>query len=147
MPSSKNCTVTKMISDIFASGTIYLIRTSVNGNCGIKSLYGRLLVGFNGIAIDPRSGEFYAIFTTANQKMLLILHVDDYGVDLTKRRLHNGKFRKILSDTEKAITLTRQQLKRLVLDGTYIESWQNHNLQVLMEKFQQADPLPKKAST
>ena len=61
-------------------------------------------------------------------KMLLILHVDDYGVDLTKRRLFQGKFRTMLADTSETITLTRKQLKRLVLDGTYAYEWQNSQL-------------------
>ncbi len=38
-----------MMNDLFSSGTIYLIQTTVNGNCGIQSLYGRLLDGSFGV--------------------------------------------------------------------------------------------------
>ena len=79
-----------MMSELFSSGRIILIRTTVNGNCGIPSLYGRLLDGKFGVDIVDEQEEIYAIFTTSNHKMLLILHVDDYGVDLTKRRLFQG---------------------------------------------------------
>ena len=74
-----------MMNDLFSSGKIYLIQTTVNGNCGIPSLYGRLVDGSLGVDIIDDTGEVYALFTTANHKTLLILHVDDYGVDLTKR--------------------------------------------------------------
>ena len=131
-----------MMSDIFSSGHIYLIQTTVNGNCGIPSLYGRLLNGSFGVEILDDTGEIYALFTTANHKTLLILHVDDYGVDLTKRRLFKGKFRTMLSDTQQPLTLTREQLKRLVLDGTYTLEWQNSNLQAQMAAFRQAEPMP-----
>ena len=131
-----------MMNDLFSSGKIYLIQTTVNGNCGIPSLYGRLVDGSLGVDIIDDTGEVYALFTTANHKTLLILHVDDYGVDLTKRRLFKGKFRTMLSDTEHPLVLTREQLKRLVLDGTYALEWQNTNLQAQMEVFRQAGPMP-----
>lgn len=131
-----------MMADLFSSGEIYLIMTPVNGNCGIPSLYGRLLAGSFGINIEKALGEIYALFTTANHKMLLILHVDNYGVDLTKRRLFKGKFRTILENTENPISITREQLKRLVLDGTYIGEWDNAHLQAQMEGFQRASAMP-----
>lgn len=130
------------MSELFSSGRIYLIQTVVNGNCGIPSLYGRLLSGDFGVDIVDEGGEIYALFTTANHQTLFILHIDDYGVDLTKRRLFKGKFRTLLSDTEHPIELTRQDLKRLVLDGTYADDWQNPRLQMQMESFMQAVPLP-----
>ena len=48
-------------------------------------------------------------------------YVDTYGVDRTKRRLHRGKFRTLLEKPQEIRTLTRQELLRLVLDGTYAE--------------------------
>ena len=131
-----------MMADLFSSGEIYLIMTPVNGNCGIPSLYGRLLDGSFGINIVESLAEIYALFTTANHKMLLILHVDNYGVDLTKRRLFSGKFRTILENAENPISITREQLKRLVLDGTYVGEWHNPHLQAQMEAFQRASAMP-----
>lgn len=129
------------MSDLFSSGKIFLILTPVNGNCGIPSLYGGLLNGSFGLDILNETGELYALFTTTNHKMLLILHVDNYGVDLTKRRLFKGKFRTMLENSE-PLELTREQLKRLVLDGTYSKDWQNPQLQAQMEAFLQASPMP-----
>ncbi|MCR5814805.1 MAG: hypothetical protein K6G15_09990 [Desulfovibrio sp.] len=85
-----------------------------------------------------------ALFTTAKHKTLLILHVDDDGIDgveLTKRRLCKGKFRTMISDTEHPLVLTREQPKRLVFDGRYALEWQNANLQVQMEAIRQAGPI------
>ena len=134
-----------MMSDLFSFGKIYLIMTPVNGNCGIPSLYGRLLNKSFGIDILDENGEVYVIFTTSNHKSLLILHIDNYGVDLTKLRLFNGKFRTMLANTDKPLILTREQLTRLVLDGTYMGEWQNPQLQVQMEAFFAAQPVPKSA--
>ncbi len=131
-----------MMSDLFSSGRMYLIQTPVNGNCGIPSLYGRLLTGAFGAEIIDEQQEIYAVFTTANHKTLLILHIDNYGVDLTKRRLFKGKFRTLLANTENPPMLTREQLKRLVLDGTYAMEWQNATLKAQMEAFHQAQPMP-----
>ena len=131
-----------MMSDLFSSGKIYLILTPVNGNCGIPSLYGRLLDGSFGIDITNETGEIYAVFTTKNHKTLLIFHVDNYGKDLTKRRLFKGKFRTMLANSELPLELSREQLKRLVLDGTYIGDWQDPQLQVQMETFLLATPQP-----
>lgn len=128
--------------NLFSSGVIYLILTPVNGNCGIPSLYGRLLAGEFGVDVCDSTNEIYAVFTTANRKALLILHVDNYGVDLTKRRLHKGKFRTLLEKPQEIRTLTRQELLRLVLDGTYAEEWQNPVLQAQMEAFYQAKEMP-----
>ena len=131
-----------MMCNLFSSGTIYLILTPVNGNCGIPRLYGRLLTGELGVDVDS-SSEIYVIFSTSNRKTLLILHVDNYGVDLTKRRLHRGKFRTLLRKPQQIQTLTRQELLRLVLDGTYAEEWQNPELQAQMEAFYKAKSMPK----
>ncbi len=129
-----------MMCNLFSSGTIYLILTPVNGNCGIPRLYGRLLTGELGV---ENSSEIYVIFTTSNRKTLLILHVDNYGVDLTKRRLHKGKFRTLLRKPQQIQTLTRQELLRLVLDGTYAEEWQTPEMKAQMESFYNAKSMPK----
>ena len=76
------------------------------------------------------------------RKALLILHVDNYGVDLTKRRLHKGKFRTLLEKPQEIRTLTCQELLRLVRDGTKAEEWQNPVLQAQMEAFYQAKEMP-----
>ncbi|MBQ7606444.1 MAG: hypothetical protein IJU76_00430 [Desulfovibrionaceae bacterium] len=82
------------------------------------------------------------MFTTANRKTLRILHIDNYGVDLTKRRLYKGKFQTLLAEPRTLLTVTRKELLRLVLDGTYAEEWQNLKLQVQMEAFYQAQAMP-----
>lgn len=131
--------------NLFSSGSIYLILTPVNGNCGIPSLYGRLLAGSFGVDISDSTSEIYAVFTTSNRKTLLILHVDNYGVDLTKRRLYKGKFRTLLAKPQEILTLTRQELLRLVLDGTYVDEWRNPALQAQLEAFYQAKDMPNTA--
>ena len=113
-----------MLIDLFSEGKIYLIKTPVNGNAGIPSLFSRIINGSFGITFE-NSEESYFLFCTANKKTLIILHVDEAGIDITKRRLFGGKFKIIFEDTANPIKLTRDQLKRMVLDGTAEGEWQS----------------------
>ena len=131
-----------MMYDLFSSGDIYLVRSPVNGNCGIPSLYGRVLDGSLGIDVITELREVYVVFSTRNRLTLLILHVDQYGVDLTKRRIFKKKFRIMLEDSGSQLKITREQLKRLVLDGTYEAEWQDPVLQRQIEAFLTAGPQP-----
>ena len=86
-----------MIQDLFATGKIYLIRTPVRGNCGIPKLHGLVASGILGVGIDvPSEEEVYFVFTTKNRMSLMILHIDEAGIDFTKRILFSRKFKILL---------------------------------------------------
>ena len=132
-----------MMSDLFSSGIIYLVKQPVNGNCGIPSLYGKVVDGSWGIEIiEKKLIEVYVIFSASNRKTLLILHIDNFGVDLTKRRLFGNKFKIIIENNNKAETLTREQLKRLVIDGTYEGEWHSRALEIQIKNFINASSMP-----
>ncbi len=125
-----------MITEIFNTGKIYLIRTPVSGNCGIPKLHGLILSGALGLDFNPATSmeECYFVFVTRNLKYLLILHLDDVGITLIKRVLFNRRFKIILSDDSKPLNLTREQIKRLVLDGTYQGDWYSAYMQQTVGK-------------
>lgn len=134
-----------MMYDLFSSGRIYLVREPINGNCGIPTLYGGLLDGRWGveIEIDPlKFEEIYALFTNKRRSMLFVLHVDQVGIDLTKRRLFGHGFRIVLDGSAGPVSLTRGQLKRLVLDGTYEGEWESLALQREIGHFLDAGAMP-----
>lgn len=120
-----------MITEIFNTGKIYLIRTPVSGNSGIPKLYGLILGGTLGLDYNPATAyeECYFVFVSRNLKYLMILHLDDTGITLIKRVLFNRRFRIMLEDQAKPLNLTREQMKRLVLDGTYQGEWQSAYMQ------------------
>ena len=68
-----------MITELFNTGKIYLIRTPVSGNCGIPKLHGLILGGTLGLDYNPATAdeECYFFFVSRNLKQLLILHLDD----------------------------------------------------------------------
>ncbi len=125
-----------MITEIFNTGKIYLIRTPVSGNCGIPKLHGLILGGTLGLDFNPATSleESYFVFVTRNFKYLLILHLDEVGITLIKRVLFNRRFRIMLEDEAKPLNLTREQMKRLVLDGTYQGEWYSTYMQQIMGK-------------
>ena len=137
-----------MMSDLFSSGKIYLFRKPISGRYGIPKLTAYLTSGILGIDVSVGdTEEIYALFTTKRQDTLFILHIDEFGVDLTKRRLHGKKFVGILSDSTSLQNLTREQLKRLVLDGTHEGSWQSASLKEIMSNYFSARSMPATGST
>ena len=137
-----------MMSDLFSSGKIYLFRKPVSSCYGIPKLTAYLTSGILGIDVSVGgTEEIYALFTTKSQDTLFILHLDEFGVDLTKRRLHGKKFVGILSDNTSLQNLTREQLKRLVLDGTHEGSWQSASLKEIMSNYFSAKSMPATGST
>lgn len=120
-----------MITELFNTGKIYLIRTPVSGNAGIPKLHGLVMGGTLGIDYDPVKNfeESYFVFVSRNLKYLMILHIDDTGITLIKRILFNRRFRIMLEDHSQPLVLSREQMKRLVLDGTYQGEWESAYLQ------------------
>lgn len=126
-----------MIHDLFATGKIYLVRTPVRGNCGIPKLHGIVASGVLGVDIDLTSGEeMYFVFTTKSLKALLILHIDEAGIDFTKRLLFSRKFKILLEEQASPLVITREQLKRLVLDGSYEGDWESVYLRRKIEEME-----------
>ena len=130
-----------MIHDLFSSGKIYLIRTAVSGRYGLQKLHGMVMSGILGVDVNPDNvEEMYFIFVTRNLKTLMILHMDEAGVDFTKRILFNRKFKIMLEDQINPIDLTRDQLKRLVLDGSYEGDWESIYLKQQLEELKSKMP-------
>lgn len=108
-----------MMDNLFSTGRIFLIRKPIRGNYGINRLFDSLACGEFGIDIVTNKEETYVVFSTKRRNMLLILHIDDYGYDLTKRIIYNkSRFQILFEDEYKPLTLTREELRRLVLYGT-----------------------------
>ncbi len=137
---SNNCEET-----LFGHGRIYLVRDRyVRANCGIPALHGLILGGALGFEVDT-SQEYYVCFVNRRQNQLLIFHQDEAGYTLIKRVLHARNFDVLMTAADKAITITRQQLRRLVLDGTYHGEFESVYLKQELEKLGAEEPL-KKAS-
>lgn len=116
-------------ADILGSGPVYLVRTPVSGNWGIPRLSALLSGGTLGIPAPDAQGEVCVVFVTRSLTRLKILHVDDCGVSLTTRILWSRRFRVALSDSSAPLTITRGQLRRLILDGTYEGEWESRFLE------------------
>ena len=130
-----------MIHDLFSSGKIYLIRTAVSGRYGLQKLHGMVMSGILGVDVNPDNvEEMYFIFVTRNLKTLMIVHMDEAGVDFTKRILFHRKFKIMLEDQIDPIDLTRDQLKRLVLDGSYEGDWESIYLKQQLEELKSKIP-------
>ena len=109
-----------MMDNLFATGRIFLIRQPIRGSYGPNRIYDLLVGGIFGIDILENKEETYVVFTTKRRQMLLIFHVDEYGFDLTKRVIFaKSPFKIIFEDSYNPVSLTREELQRLVLHGTY----------------------------
>ncbi len=121
----------KLIDDgLFAHGKIFLIRTPVNANYGIPRLYGMVIGGMLGVPVDLTLNyeECYFVFTNKKQSMLMILHIDDIGITFSKRILHGRRFNVLVEQADSPVALSREQLRRLVLDGSYDGPWESRYL-------------------
>ncbi|MBQ7585759.1 MAG: hypothetical protein IJU40_05880, partial [Desulfovibrionaceae bacterium] len=83
-----------MITDLFASENIYLIREPVNGNVEIPTLLAKLVNGSFGLKIKDQ--EYCAIFSNSKRNLLIIFYKNDTGVGVFKWRLFNSKFKFII---------------------------------------------------
>lgn len=109
-----------MMDNLFTTGRIFLIRQPIHGGYGPNRIYDLLMAGTFGVDIVGNKEETYVIFTTKRRQMLLIFHIDECGFDLTKRFIYaKSTFKILLEDTCSPMTLTREELRRLVLYGTY----------------------------
>lgn len=132
------------MNDLFSSGKIYLIKKPISGRYGLPKIMGNLLTGAFGEDIASADEEIYVVLTTKDRKTLIIFHMDDLGYDLTKRRLFHGKFALILDNDDESnpVKITREELKRLVLDGTFAGDWHSPQLKSMFENFMSAQPIP-----
>ena len=114
-----------MVTNLFSTGKIYLIKQPINGNSGVPSLYARLLNGSFGIEITD--DEYYAIFSNSSRKLLIIVYKNEAGVGVFKWRLFSGKFKILIDGNQNEPSkITRSQLKRLIMDGTIEGEWQSN---------------------
>lgn len=113
-----------MIEDsLLRSGKIYLVKTPVKGNAGINLLFSLVVGGTLGISMTDQE-EKYVIFFNKKRTRCRILHIDNAGVTLMIRRLFSKKFQ-VKLDSGSNQVLTREQLRRLLLDGTVEGDWQS----------------------
>ena len=118
-------------SGLFVTGDIYLIRKPIPVHYCILNLFDMLVSSQFVIAYDLNTmPEIWLLTTNKRKKRLSILHVECFGYENIVRFLHGNNLFNILFD-EKAppITLTRSQLRRLVLDGTVEGTWNNACIQ------------------
>jgi hypothetical protein len=104
---------------LFESGRIYVVGTPVRGNWGIH----RLRDEVRALSGADEGTELWVCFTTRSRQRLLIYHQDISGRDVTVRLLRQGFFHIFEETVRKGIT--REQLRRLLFDGTFEGQWQN----------------------
>ena len=113
------------MTDLFATGRIFMIRKPIRANFGPDRIFDLLTSGYFGIDVTTNHEETYVVFINKRRKILLIFHIDDYGYELTKRKLYaKTGFRLDLLEDIKVETLTRESLRRLVLFGSYEEDFE-----------------------
>ena len=72
----------------------------IHGGYGPNRIYDLLTAGTFGIDIVGNKEETYVICTTKRRQMLLIVHIDECGFDLTKRCIYaKSPFKILLEDT------------------------------------------------
>lgn len=104
---------------LFERGKIYVVGMPVRGNWGIHRLRTEVKALFG---VDDGT-ELWVCFTTRSRQRLLIYHQDVSGRDVRVRLLRQGFFHIFEETVRKGIT--RQQLRRLLFDGTFEGQWQN----------------------
>lgn len=114
------------MNNLFSTGRLFLVRKPIRASYGPDRIFSMLTLNVFGIDITTNNEETYIVFTNKRRNMLLIFHLDEYGYELTKRRLYvKSRFLIDLNEEIKAETLTRESLRRLVLYGSVQESFES----------------------
>ncbi len=130
---------------MFLKGKIFIVTNPIFGRAGIP----KLMSTFNLLEkTDDWSGyeEVRVVCFSKDYKTMKIIHVDEYGVDLTTRRLHKGKFNlgfinQMNLNSLSLSKLTEEEFLQLFLDGTYKTKF-NH-----MQNFNYIEGLKASAQT
>lgn len=132
-----------MMCDQFSCDNIFLIKKPVSGRYGAPRILSMLLGGcFEIPYIKDNLQELYIVLFTKNRKLMFVFHTDFFGHDLTKRRLCEGRFKIQLEESYNPEKISRDQLKRLLIDGTYQDEWNDVSLQKQFEQYARAQPMP-----
>lgn len=103
---------------LFTGGTIVLLDTPLPGYYGIHRFRALLESGNLGVSYHGAE-ELWICALNRMGNRLRIFHVDEFGYSLTTRILYTGSFVMALKEASAGkITLTREQLRRLCIDGT-----------------------------
>lgn len=103
--------------DILGTGKIYLIKEPVCGRFGIQRLLAMLSQQAFGVAWDGTE-EITIVTFNKRRTRCNILHCDFAGIDRTVRQLNSGTFKVLLQDGELPDRISKEDLRRLLLDGT-----------------------------
>ena len=101
------------MSILSSTGRIVLVREPVSGRFGLPRLLAR--VSSNSYKTNWRGTEEISV-VVFNRKLTIakILHVDQYGVDLTSRQLNQGRFKVMLEEGLLPKSLNREELEQLL---------------------------------
>ena len=114
------------MNNIFSTGRIFLVRKPIRASYGPDRIFNMITIGAFGDDINSTNEETYVVFTNKRRNMLLIFHYDDFGYELTKRKLYvKSRFNIELAEQMQAESLTRESLRRLVLYGSVQESFES----------------------
>lgn len=105
------------MSLLSSTGRIYLVKEPVCGRWGMFRLQACLLSGAFRIKWDGNE-EITLVTFNKSRKNCSIFHYDMCGMERTVRRLRKGTFKVILDAGRTPGELTREQLERLLCDGT-----------------------------
>ncbi len=118
---------------ISSTGKIVMILTPVCGRWGIHKLMAKL--SSNEFKVNWSATEEITIVTFNRKRTSCkILHADITGVDCTTRILNQGRFKIMLDENLIPRTMTREQLERLLLDGTISGEYQHAITANLLKK-------------
>ena len=108
------------MSILLGTGRIYMVREPVCGRFGMHRLLAML--SSNSLGVKWNGIDEISIVTFNKRRTICkILHVDNCGVDCTSRVLNSGRFQVMLEEDKIPIHLTRDELEKLLMEGTVPE--------------------------
>ena len=105
------------MSILSGTGRIYMVREPVCGRFGIHRLLA--MISSNSLGIKWNGTDEISVVTFNKRKTICkVLHIDPCGVDCTTRILNTGRFQVMLDKDQLPIHLTRDELEKLLMEGT-----------------------------
>ena len=120
------------MSILSATGRIVMVLSPINGRWGMHKLMAKLSTNEFGINWDPTK-EITLVTFNRKRTLCKVLHVDQTGVDCTSRILNQGRFKIMLDENLVPRSLNREQLERLLTDGTISGEYQHAVSKFLLE--------------
>jgi hypothetical protein len=106
------------------TGRIVMVREPISGRFGMPRLLAALASNSLKVKWDGMS-EISVITFNRKKTIAKLIHIDQFGCDVTQRVLNKGKFKIMLESNLIPKDLSRSELERLLMDGTVEGEFQN----------------------